>query len=516
MRGGWRNWNPPEPPLFARCLRGHLNILYFVQRSRDLLLNVGSLSLSSIRGLVGLVKLKHGERSRPAGRSAERYRRIALSAGASAIAQGIGVLTALISVPLTLNYLGAERYGLWLVISSVIAVLGFADLGIGNGLINLISEAHGEEDHEKASEYVSHALFMLSVVGITIGGIFAFLYPFIPWERVFNISSAAAIAESGPAMAVFMACFVLNIPLGSVQKIQMGYQEGFVNSLWQSGGSLLGLICVLLAIYLKAGLPWLVLAMSGAPLMMTVLNGVILFGFRRPWLRPRLKSLSAKTCRRILKFGLFFFVLQLAGAVGFQSDNLVIAYLLGAHQLPQYAVPMKLFTLIPMALNLMLNPLWPAYGEAMARKDFVWIRRAFTHSVLLTWGMALVPSIMLVLFGQEVIQLWVGPEIRPSGLLLLGFGTWAVIYSLSISTAMLLNGVNIIRFQVIFAVLMGCSNLAISIVLVRLFGVVGAVLGTVIALSLFSLLPSAIYIWKMFDKWRHQYETQIEPAETVG
>lgn len=478
-------------------------------------MNVGSPSLSSLRGLYDLLRFKNCERSRPTGRSAERYKRIAMSAGASAIAQGIGVLTALISVPLTFNYLGSERYGLWLVISSVIAVLGFADLGIGNGLINLISEAHGEEDHEKARDYVSHAFFMLSTVGLIIGSVFALLYPLVPWQRIFNISSAAAIAESGPAMAVFMACFVLNIPLGTVQKIQMGYQEGFVNSLWQSGGSLLGLVCVLLAICLKAGLPWLVLAMSGAPLMMTFLNGVILFGFRRPWLRPRLKSLNAETCKRILKFGLFFFVLQLAGALGFQSDNLVIAYFLGAHQLPQYAVPMRLFTLIPMALNLILAPLWPAYGEALARKDFMWIRRAFTNSLLLTSVISLAPSILLAAFGQEVIRLWVGPEIRPSGPLLLGFAAWAVIYSMSVSTAMLLNGVNIIRFQVIFALLMGCSNLTISIVLVRMFGVVGAVLGTVIALSLFSLLPSALYIWKMFDRWQHQYEAQTELAETV-
>lgn len=64
-----------------------------------------------------------------------------------------------ISVPLTLRYLGTERYGLWMTISSVIAVLGFSDLGLNNGLLNGISQANGTNDRELARRYVSSAFF---------------------------------------------------------------------------------------------------------------------------------------------------------------------------------------------------------------------------------------------------------------------------------------------------------------------------------------------------------------------
>ena len=52
---------------------------------------------------------------------------------ASVIAKAIALLTGLVSVPLTFRYLGAERYGIWMVLVSIIAAMGFADLGIGNG-----------------------------------------------------------------------------------------------------------------------------------------------------------------------------------------------------------------------------------------------------------------------------------------------------------------------------------------------------------------------------------------------
>ena len=84
---------------------------------------------SLTRGL-SLIRLKPYDVSTPGGRAQERHRRIALTALASAAARGIGVATSLISVPLTLHYLGVERYGLWMTISSVIAMLGFADLGL--------------------------------------------------------------------------------------------------------------------------------------------------------------------------------------------------------------------------------------------------------------------------------------------------------------------------------------------------------------------------------------------------
>ena len=63
---------------------------------------------------------------------------------AAGAAKAIGLLTSLVSVPLTYRYLGAERYGIWMVLISIIAAMGFADLGIGNGLMNAVSEDYGK------------------------------------------------------------------------------------------------------------------------------------------------------------------------------------------------------------------------------------------------------------------------------------------------------------------------------------------------------------------------------------
>ena len=70
-----------------------------------------------------------------------RFRRVGLTTASSIAARGISFATSLITVPLTLHYLGAERYGLWATLSSIIALASFADLGLVNGLLNALASA---------------------------------------------------------------------------------------------------------------------------------------------------------------------------------------------------------------------------------------------------------------------------------------------------------------------------------------------------------------------------------------
>ncbi len=119
------------------------------------------LMLARINRLLRLLRLKQFDVSTEQGRSSERYRRVALTTASAGLTKLATALILFVSVPLTLSYLGPERYGLWMTIGSVVTLLSFSDFGIGNGLVNAISEAHGKQDRELAREYVSSAFFML-------------------------------------------------------------------------------------------------------------------------------------------------------------------------------------------------------------------------------------------------------------------------------------------------------------------------------------------------------------------
>lgn len=459
--------------------------------------------ISKTRQWASVIRFAPFETDTPEGRSKERLRRVALTAIVSALAQAVNVLTMLVSIPLTLNYLGAERYGLWVAISSLITVFGFADLGLGNGLLNAIAEANGRNDLKAAESYVSSAFFILTGVAILLGLIWFLVYPYISWNWLFNVTTPQALAETGPALNIFVWCTLVGLPLSLVQKIQDGYQEGYINGLWRAGGSLAGLAGVLVAISLRADLPWLVLAMAGAPLLALFLNSLLLFGRRRIWLLPRWSRFNQPAFKKILRSGILFFVLQLAVAVGFQSDNLVIAHFLGADRVPQYSVPMRLFMLVPSLLNFVIAPLWPAYGEAIARRDVAWVIKSFKRSLFIAFFVSFPLALFLIIFGSRVVQYWVGSEIQPDPLLLVGLGIWIILLSLGGPISTFFNGTNVVMFQIITASLMAFGNVAFSIFLVQWIGVSGPVFGSVISWFLFSLLPSVFFIPRLFQSWKH-------------
>ena len=95
------------------------------------------------REIYSLLRFRPFDTSTDDGRARERHRHIAWTTVTAATAKAVTALTMLISVPLTLGYLGPERFGMWMAISAVIAMLGFADFGLSNGLLNAVAHASG-------------------------------------------------------------------------------------------------------------------------------------------------------------------------------------------------------------------------------------------------------------------------------------------------------------------------------------------------------------------------------------
>jgi len=438
-----------------------------------------------------LVGTLPADASTPLGRSRERFRRIGLTTASSIAARGIGFATSLITVPLTLHYLGAERYGLWATLSSMIALASFADLGLGNGLLNALASAHGRDDRETEAREVSTAVILLLSIAATLGVAFVLAYPHIDWARVYNVTSPQAAAEAGPATAAFIACILANLPLGIVARIRQGYQEGYRTSVFDAFGNVLGLLLVLLAIDFRAPLVWLVLAMAGAPVTASLTHMAVLFGRDRPWLRVDPERFDRRTATRLLHHGGLFFALQVAATFASAPDNVIIAQTLGPTSVARYAVVAKLFSVSVLLSDVALAPLWPAYGEAMARGDHEWVKRTLARSIQVAAVASILFSLLLVIGGNEILARWLGPEFSAPLALRLGFGTWVIVATLGMAVAMYLNAANLIRVQVACAIVWVPASLAFKVTMVMRWGLAGVPWAMVVAYLAFVAVPLA-------------------------
>jgi O-antigen/teichoic acid export membrane protein len=427
-----------------------------------------------------------------AARSAERHRRAFLTGITGISARMISMAISVVTVPLTLHYLGNERFGLWMTISSVLAMAGFADFGVGNGVLNAVADAFGKDDFDGVRRAISSGFAILTAICIALLTLFTISYHLIAWGNLFRVASTHARAEAGPAMIVFVTCFALNIPLDVVQRVQLGLQQGFRTNIWQVLSSLMALAGVILAIHLHASLPMLIVALAGAPILGTAMNAIYFFSISRPDLLPQWRMVSPEVISRITKLGGLFFVLQLVSALSNSADNFIVARTLSAADVTTFAIPQRLFAIVATPVTMFLIPYWPAYGEAASRGDIAWIRRILHRTLLIVFAVASVVCLFLFLAGNRIILWWVGPQIRPPFFLMLGFAVWTVINACYNTLGIFLNGVSIVRFQLITTGIFGIGCLAIKILFAHRYGAVGIPWATTLAFVLFAIPP---YLW---------------------
>lgn len=425
--------------------------------------------------------------------TAQRQRRLLLTAITSAFARGVSVLSALITVPLALNYLGPEQYGIWVTLSSFALLLAFADLGIGNGVINAVSRYFGMNDIAGMRRCISTAYVILGLTALAVISLFATLYWFIPWNRVFNVHSAEAIAQAGPASAVFFLAFALAIPASIIQRVQSGLQEGVRTNVWTVAANFVSLILLLACIWLRMPLAVLVLVLFFTPIAFNILNALHSFLIRSPEIRPSIHYFDRSMLKEIMSSGAMFFILQISASVIFASNPFFIAQMLGAEDVATFGVVERLSSVVIVILQMMLMPLWPAFGEAKARGDWAWINKAHTISVAIALGLAIASGAVLVLFGPALLRIWINQDFVAPFALIIAFAVWRILEAYGAAMAAYMNGLHELKPQAVGGPLTATASVILKFWLVPAYGVTGAVLSMILAYLAF-MMPVNAYV----------------------
>ncbi len=424
-----------------------------------------------------------------AARSAERYRRAAPTGCTSILAKLVVLATTVISVPLTFRYLGLDRYGLWMTVTSFVLFLGFADFGVGNGLVAAISEAHGKDDEQLAQRQISCGFFLLCLIALGILVVLGILYPFIPWGRVYGTNTALAGREAGPATVILIVCTALSMPLGTVLRVQLGYQQGFVGDLWNAAGNALALAGILLVTHARGGLPTLVLAVAGAPVFVTAVNWMVQFFRIRPWLRPQRKLFERRAAFKLAAVGGLFFVQQCFGLIYYVSDNIVIAQTMGSAHVARFAVMQRIFSMGLVAQYFMV-PLWPAIGEAIARRDLAWAHRIVRRAIAISLGLGSVCGLCLLLASRSLMKRWSGVDVGGVDSLRIAFAVWVVLVGYIAAMNAILNQPAVMVRHLKWFGAASLASLALKIAFARHGSLSGVVWGTVLGFGGVYVIPA--------------------------
>lgn len=402
----------------------------------------------------------------------------------AAISKVLTTLASLVSLPLCVRYFGAERYGVWVTILSTTAWLAVFEFGLTDTITNAISAAHAKDDRALAARYTTNAAAIAALFALLLLLLGAVVWPHIDWARLLNVHSAGLPKEASHTIAVASALVLLTPMCTLGLKILSGYQQTHVANVASSIGAMLSLLGLLIGVRMRVSMPVLFVASTG---VLTVF-GVLTLGWTlllyKPWLRPRLRYLSPQMARDLLATGLPFFFIRLAGIVVFSTDNVIVSHFLGAAQVTPYAVAMRVMLYAQLVSLFVFPSLWAAYADANARRDYEWIQRTYRRTFWSTILLTTAPLLLLLLFGRRLIGLWAGAAAVPTETLLVMMAVWTLISSITGVQSCLLGAVQRNRLQAVVSVVAAIVNLALSMVLVKHYGVIGAVEGTLLSYML--------------------------------
>lgn len=375
-----------------------------------------------------------------------RKRRIVATAAMGITARVVNAAVQVLSVALTVRYLGPERYGLWVNLLVVAIWTGLSNFGLGAALVSQIAHADGAQQREKARRLISSATAAVTVLSAVLLLGFMAVWAFVPWHSIFGLSSPSLWPEADWGVLVCVLLILLTLPFRLGEPVLNGYQHGHLVNGCYIVGTIANLAGLLIGVKLHVNIPLLVLLTLGMQTSGTLLGWYM--ARRLGFVEFHLSDVNWTDIRETTFSGGLFFLLQTYLLVT-QSMTIIIANRLGSESVTPFAVTQRLFFLIISIVNTSAAPLWPAFGEAASRGDIVWVRKALHRALWLTVVLWIAMAAVLGPFGKQIIQLWSGPNAVPSTMLLLCLLFFALFQSLQIVLAMFLNGLRLLRVQVI-------------------------------------------------------------------
>lgn len=380
------------------------------------------------------------------------------------------MIVMLISVKVTIPYLGAERFGAWMTIASIVGFLNFMDLGVGNALANQVSHAAASRSKSRLRHVVSGGLAFLFFLGVLISTGLYILLALLPWREHIKTGNPRDVLEMSRALSTLAILFGFSVFAGGVHRIFAGLQRAYEAHLVSFAFSLISLVLVLIAADCQAGIPILVTITLGVQ----ILAGLFLVSLlmrRRIFVLVGAAQSAFLQRHRLMKVGKAFFILQVGWGVVAGVDNVLVLMLQGAGQAAVFSIAQRLFQFVSQPLIVMNAPLWAAYADASARNERRFISKTFKRSMALTSVLSALGSGVILLFGASLANWWTGGVVTPPADIVLMFFFLTIAETMNNALAVMLSGCGILRAQVVTVLILAVLALVVKLFVLSHWGV---------------------------------------------
>lgn len=442
--------------------------------------------------------------------SEQRDRALASSALAALFSRILTALSSLVSIGLAARSLEAPELGVVTVLSALLVYFAFGDFGMGSMVMTQLPRAHALGDVAEMKRIVSSALSAMLIVAGAAGVLGVASVWVLPWQDLLGADDVAS-SELRITLVAFFVMGAVGI-VGTVgSRVLAALQRATFLRVCDSVAAAVSVVLVVVCASVDGPI-WVYLMAIFAPYSTSWLLQLAYVMVVHPELRVSVSSLDVVTGLRFLREGSAYAVLSVGWVIAYTLDSIVVAAVLGAAEAAVFAIAARLFSLVYGTLSLAGQQMWPAMSEALARGDVEWVRRRFRHSLLAVGGVAAASSVVLVAIGPTFTRLWVGEELVPPIGLFLALGVWTVYLTMIVQYSYLLMVAQKIWLLAVLGLVVGGTNLVVSILLTREIGLVGPVIGNLVSAASIQLVPMIVLTRRHMRRLLSDASSAPDPA----
>jgi len=326
------------------------------------------------------------------------------------------MVVALFTIPLLINGLGVERFGILMLLWLVVGYFGIFDLGIGRSTTKFVAEAVSLGEQSDIPLLVWTPLALQVVLGIIGGGILALITPWLV-EEILNIPDSLQ-AESRQAFLILSLSLPFILCTSGARGVLEGLRKfGLVNGI-RIPASIFTFVAPIGVLVFSQNLFYIAAALVTGRIVVMIIHVLACFrsvpGLGRPQIPER--SLAAK----LLGYGGWLTVTNVVGvlmALGY-IDRFMISALLDLSDVAYYSTSFEAVNKLLLPVAGLLGVLFPVFS-AYAKDHQEKLSRLYRQAVKIVMA-SMLPVIMIILtFAEPGLTIWLGAEFAHEAALIL-------------------------------------------------------------------------------------------------
>lgn len=388
----------------------------------------------------------------------------------SSVCKFVTILVNLILVPLSIDILNTELYGLWLTISSLVMWLSYFDIGFTQGFRNRFAEAKAIGNFSMCRTLLSTTYFLVGIIFLIVWLLSFLLVPIVDWSVFFNVKTSNDLLVS--LMIVLCSFLCLKFVLNIINSLFAADQHNSWAAYTETAGlilTLLGLYMLKLEIFDKSIIPFAYIY-CGVPCVVLIIVSLIMFTSKYKIFAPRMKYIKVSISKSIMGLGIKIFIIQISNVFLYQLTNFLILRYCGGNDVTHYNVTYRYFGVAYMMFSIVVTPFWTAFTDAQAKKDYRWIELIYSKLSMLS-NIFVVLLLVMIIPANTIFRIWVPSISHISTCTIVLMAIYFVFMIKNILYINLLNGLNKVNIQMI-------SNIILCICLIPILFYTASKYGT--------------------------------------